>query len=192
MDPSVVHIWDAGYTAEKLARDADAVVNFAAESHVDRSISDSSAFLRSNVLGVHSLLEVVRKTGVRFHQISNDEVYGSLPLGSQEKFNKRSPYNPRNPYSATKAAADFLVRAYHNTYHLPVTISNCSNNFGPYQHPEKLYPQDCHIRPLREKGSDLRGRDAGQGLDIRGEPLLGGRPYPEEGRAGGDVPRERG
>ncbi|MGC9107706.1 MAG: dTDP-glucose 4,6-dehydratase, partial [Infirmifilum sp.] len=126
---------------EKLARDADAIVNFAAESHVDRSISDSSAFLRSNVLGVHSLLEAVRKTGVRLHQISTDEVYGSLPLDSQEKFNERSPYNPRNPYSATKAAVDFLVRAYHNTYRLPVTMSNCSSNFGPYQHPEKLIPK---------------------------------------------------
>jgi len=126
---------------EKLARDADAIVNFAAESHVDRSISDSSAFLRSNVLGVHSLLEAVRRTGVRFHQISTDEVYGSLPLEGAEKFDERSPYNPRNPYSATKAAADFLVRAYSNTYRLPVTISNCSNNFGPYQHPEKLIPK---------------------------------------------------
>jgi len=125
----------------RLAKDADAIVNFAAESHVDRSISDSSPFLHSNVMGVHSLLEVVRRTGVRFHQISTDEVYGSLPLEGSKKFDEGSPYNPRNPYSATKAAADFLVRAYHNTYRLPVTISNCSNNFGPYQHPEKLIPK---------------------------------------------------
>jgi dTDP-glucose 4,6-dehydratase len=92
-------------------------------------------------VGVHNILETVRKTGIRFHQISTDEVYGSLPLNSKEKFNENSKYNPRNPYSATKAAADFLVRAYYNTYKLPITISNCSNNYGINQHPEKLIPK---------------------------------------------------
>jgi dTDP-glucose 4,6-dehydratase len=126
---------------ERTFKDADAIINFAAESHVDNSIKDSSLFISSNIVGVHNILETVRKTGIRFHQISTDEVYGSLPLNSKEKFNENSKYNPRNPYSATKAAADFLVRAYYNTYKLPVTISNCSNNYGINQHPEKLIPK---------------------------------------------------
>ncbi len=126
---------------DKTFKDADAIVNFAAESHVDNSIKNSSLFISSNVVGVHNILETVRKTGIRFHQISTDEVYGSLPLNSKIKFNENSKYNPRNPYSATKAAADFLVRAYYNTYKLPVTISNCSNNYGINQHPEKLIPK---------------------------------------------------
>lgn len=122
-------------------KDADVIVNFAAESHVDNSIKDSGNFVRSNIIGVHNILEIVRKKGTRFHQISTDEVYGSLPLNSKEKFSENSKYNPRNPYSATKAAADFLIRAYCNTYKIPVTISNCSNNYGPNQHPEKLIPK---------------------------------------------------
>ena len=126
---------------ERTFKDADAIINFAAESHVDNSIKDSSLFISSNIVGVHNILETVRKTGIRFHQISTDEVYGSLSLNSKEKFNENSKYNPRNPYSATKAAADFLVRAYYNTYKLPVTISNCSNNYGINQHPEKLIPK---------------------------------------------------
>lgn len=126
---------------EKTFKDADAIINFAAESHVDNSIKNSSLFIPSNIIGVHNILETVRKTGIRFHQISTDEVYGSLPLNSKAKFNENSKYNPRNPYSATKAAADFLVRAYYNTYKLPVTISNCSNNYGINQHPEKLIPK---------------------------------------------------
>jgi len=126
---------------ERTFKDADAIINFAAESHVDNSIKNSSLFISSNIVGVHNILETVRKTGIRFHQISTDEVYGSLSLNSKEKFNENSKYNPRNPYSATKAAADFLVRAYYNTYKLPVTISNCSNNYGINQHPEKLIPK---------------------------------------------------
>ena len=126
---------------ERTFKDANAIINFAAESHVDNSIKNSSLFISSNIVGVHNILETVRKTGIRFHQISTDEVYGSLPLNSKEKFNENSKYNPRNPYSATKAAADFLVRAYYNTYKLPITISNCSNNYGINQHPEKLIPK---------------------------------------------------
>jgi dTDP-glucose 4,6-dehydratase len=126
---------------ERTFKDADAIINFAAESHVDNSIKNSSLFISSNIVGVHNILETVRKTGIRFHQISTDEVYGSLSLNSKEKFNENSKYNPRNPYSATNAAADFLVRAYYNTYKLPVTISNCSNNYGINQHPEKLIPK---------------------------------------------------
>jgi len=125
----------------KLVKEADAVVNFAAESHVDNSIKDSSQFIHSNIVGVHTLLEAVKKYGTRFHQVSTDEVYGSLPLNSKKRFDENSPYVPRNPYAATKAAADHLVRAYCNTYKINATISNCSNNFGPRQHPEKLIPK---------------------------------------------------
>ncbi len=121
--------------------DLDAIVNFAAESHVDNSIKDSSSFIRSNIMGTHALLEFARRNDLRFHQISTDEVYGALPLDSREKFNVDSPYNPKNPYSATKASADMLVRSYCNTYGLKATISNCSNNFGPHQHREKLIPK---------------------------------------------------
>ena len=133
-------IADKKFVEDKF-KDTDVIVNFAAESHVDNSIKDSENFVRSNIVGVHNILEVVRKKEIRFHQISTDEVYGSLSLNSKEKFSENSKYNPRNPYSATKAAADFLVRAYYNTYKIPVTISNCSNNYGPNQHPEKLIPK---------------------------------------------------
>jgi dTDP-glucose 4,6-dehydratase len=126
---------------EKNFNDADIIVNFAAESHVDNSIKNSENFVKSNIVGVHNLLEVVRINNTRFHQISTDEVYGSLPLKSSKKFREDSRYDPRNPYSATKASADFLVRAYYNTYRIPATISNCSNNYGPNQHPEKLIPK---------------------------------------------------
>lgn len=126
---------------EKLADKVDTIINFAAESHVDRSIADSSNFVRSNIIGVHNLLEISRKHKIRLHQVSTDEVYGSLRLRSSEKFKETSRYAPKNPYAATKASADHLVNAYYNTYDLPVTISNCSNNYGPYQHPEKLIPK---------------------------------------------------
>ena len=125
----------------ELVRDSDTIMNFAAESHVDNSISSPDQFLQSNYIGVFNLLEYVRKYDLRFHQVSTDEVYGSLPLNSSDSFDEHSPYNPRNPYSATKAAADFLVRSYVNTYGIKATISNCSNNFGPNQHPEKLMPK---------------------------------------------------
>lgn len=119
----------------------DVIVHFAAESHVDRSIADPSPFVKTNVEGTHVLLETALKNSVkRFHHISTDEVFGTLPLETREKFNEKTPYNPRSPYSASKAASDHLARAYHITYGLPVTISNCSNNFGPYQFPEKLIP----------------------------------------------------
>ncbi len=138
------------------ARNADCLVNFAAESHVDNSIDNSDRFVQSNVVGVQRLLEVVRKTDIRFHQVSTDEVYGSLELGSSEKFTENTKYNPRNPYSATKASADFLVRSYHNTYGLPVTISNCSNNYGPNQHPEKLIPKTI-LNALNENKIPIYG-----------------------------------
>ena len=120
----------------QLMKGTDVVVHFAAETHVDRSISDATPFIQTNVFGTNALLDAALKNKVsRFHHISTDEVFGQLELGTDEKFNETSPYNPRNPYSATKAAADHLVRAYYFTHQLPVTISNCSNNYGPFCFP---------------------------------------------------------
>lgn len=124
-----------------LSKDTDIIVNFAAESHVDNSIENASSFLKSNYYGVYSLLEAARINDIRIHQVSTDEVFGSLMPESKEIFNENTKYDPKNPYSATKAAADHLVRAYVNTYGLKATISNCSNNFGPNQHEEKLIPK---------------------------------------------------
>ncbi len=119
----------------------DIVVHFAAESHVDRSILGPQPFILSNVVGTQVLLDVARQNNVkRFHHISTDEVFGSLNLGDSKKFNERTRYDPRSPYSASKAGSDHIVRAYYHTYNFPITITNCSNNFGPYQFPEKLIP----------------------------------------------------
>lgn len=119
----------------------DTVVHFAAETHVDRSIVDAAPFIQTNVVGTYTLLESALKHNIkRFHHISTDEVCGSLQLHSKEKFNENTPYNPRSPYAASKAASDHLVRAYSITYDLPITISNCANNYGPYHFPEKLIP----------------------------------------------------
>ncbi|MFZ6035102.1 MAG: dTDP-glucose 4,6-dehydratase [Patescibacteria group bacterium] len=119
----------------------DTIVHFAAESHVDRSIMDPAPFVKTNIEGTYVLLEAALKNKVaRFHHISTDEVFGALKLDSTERFDEKTPYDPRSPYSASKASSDHLVRAYSVTYNLPVTISNCSNNFGPYQFPEKLIP----------------------------------------------------
>ena len=124
-----------------LTEKADTIVHFAAESHVDRSITDPAPFIKTNIEGTYVLLEAALKNKVRkFHHVSTDEVFGALELNSKEKFNDFSPYNPHSPYSASKAASDHLVNAYHTTYNLPITISNCSNNFGPFQFPEKLIP----------------------------------------------------
>lgn len=124
-----------------LVRDCDTIVHFAAESHVDRSILGPEAFVETNVKGTFVLLEAARKNSTRFHHISTDEVFGALPLGSETKFTEATMYDPRSPYSASKAASDHLVRAYLHTFGVPVTITNCSNNFGPYQHPEKFIPR---------------------------------------------------
>ena len=121
-----------------LIKDVDIVVNFAAESHVDRSILDSSAFIHTNIIGTHTLLESARKYNKRFHHVSTDEVFGALGP-NDPAFDENTPYNPRSPYSASKAASDHLARAYFHTYNLSVTISNCSNNYGPFQFPEKLH-----------------------------------------------------
>ena len=125
----------------QVTHNIDIIVHFAAESHVDRSILDPAPFIKTNIEGTYVLLEAVLKNKVkRFHHISTDEVFGALELNSKEKFNDNTPYNPHSPYSASKASSDHLVRSYHTTYNLPITISNCSNNFGPYQFPEKLIP----------------------------------------------------
>lgn len=117
----------------------DAIVNFAAESHNSRAVVDPTAFTRTNALGTHLLLEAAREARVqRFHHISTCEVYGDLPLDSHERFTEDSPYRPRTPYNASKAAADLIVRATFTTFGAPVTISNCANNYGPFQHPEKV------------------------------------------------------
>lgn len=124
-----------------LMKDVDVVVHFAAESHVDRSILESQVFLKTNVLGTQVLLDVAHKAGVKhFHHVSTDEVFGALALDSKDKFNEKTLIAPRNPYSASKAASDHLVNAYFNTFGLPVTVTNTSNNFGPYQFPEKFIP----------------------------------------------------
>lgn len=120
---------------------ADTVVHFAAESHVDRSILEPAECIKTNVLGTHNLLAASLENKVkRFHHISTDEVFGSLKLGTDEKFNEDTPYDPHSPYSASKASSDHLVRAYGDTFGLPFTITNCSNNYGPFQFPEKIIP----------------------------------------------------
>jgi len=120
---------------------AEIIVNFAAESHNSRAVLDPGAFVRTNILGTQVLLEAARLMGVaRFHQVSTCEVYGDLPLDSHETFSEESPYRPRTPYNASKAAADLIARAYHATFDLAVTISNSANNYGPFQHPEKVLP----------------------------------------------------
>ena len=118
----------------------DTIVNFAAETHVDRSIINPDVFLETNVLGTNSLLKVATELDLRFHHISTDEVFGALELDSKIKFNEKTPYSPQSPYSASKASSDHLTRAYFNTYGTRITISNSSNNYGPYQFPEKFIP----------------------------------------------------
>ena len=143
----------------------DAVVNFAAESHVDRSIEDPEVFLRTNVIGTAALLDVCRGYGThRFHQVSTDEVYGDLPLDRPDlRFTETSPLHASSPYSASKASADLLVLAYERTYRVPATVSRCSNNYGPYQFPEKLIPlmiaNALRDRPLPVYGTGCNVRD---------------------------------
>jgi len=137
------------------------VVHFAAESHVDNSIKGPEAFIKTNLIGTFNLLEVCRDSGVeRYHHISTDEVYGAL--GDSGKFTEQTPYDPQNPYSATKAGSDMLVRAYGNTFGLPFTLSNCSNNYGPRQHKEKFIPvvinsiRNGEMIPIYGKGANIR------------------------------------
>lgn len=145
LDPSRVelvvgNICDADLV-DKLFADADAVVHFAAESHNDNSLHDPRPFLDTNIVGTYTLLEAARKHGTRMHHISTDEVYGDLELDDPNKFKETTPYNPSSPYSSTKAGSDLLVRAWVRSFGVKATISNCSNNYGPYQHVEKFIPR---------------------------------------------------
>ena len=143
----------------------DIVVNFAAESHVDRSIENPEIFLQTNIIGTSTLMDACRKYGItRYHQVSTDEVYGDLPLDRPDLFfTEETPIHTSSPYSSSKAGADLLVLAYHRTYGLPVSISRCSNNYGPYHFPEKLIPlmviNALHDKPLPVYGEGLNVRD---------------------------------
>lgn len=147
---------------DELVPAHDAIVHFAAESHNDNSIADPSPFVKTNVEGTFRLLEACRRHGKRMHHVSTDEVYGDLALDDPARFTEETPYRPSSPYSSTKASSDMLVRAWFRTYGVPVTISNCSNNYGPYQHVEKFIPRQitnviCGIRPkLYGDGRNVR------------------------------------
>lgn len=148
---------------DRLVPGHDAIVHYAAESHNDNSIANPEPFLRTNVEGTYCLLEACRKYDVRYHHVSTDEVYGDLALDDPARFTEETPYNPSSPYSSTKAASDMLVRAWTRTYGLRTTISNCSNNYGPYQHVEKFIPRQitniiCGIKP-KLYGDGLNVRD---------------------------------
>jgi dTDP-glucose 4,6-dehydratase len=148
---------------DKIMDDVDVVVHFAAESHVDRSILNPGVFLETNVMGTQVLLDAALKHSIKhFHHISTDEVFGSLELNSATKFDEHTPYDPRSPYSASKAGSDHLVRAYGETYGLPFTLTNCSNNYGEYMFPEKLFP--LAITNLIE---DKKVPVYGDGLNVR-------------------------
>ncbi|WP_165062552.1 dTDP-glucose 4,6-dehydratase [Adlercreutzia sp. ZJ154] len=147
---------------EQLVPESDAIVHFAAESHNDNSIADPEPFIRTNVEGTYRLLEAARKHSVRFHHISTDEVYGDLALDDPARFTEDTPYHPSSPYSSTKASSDMLVRAWHRTYGVNATISNCSNNYGPRQHIEKFIP-----RQITNILCDIRPKLYGDGLNVR-------------------------
>jgi len=147
---------------DSLVREADAVVHFAAESHNDNSLDDPTPFVQTNLVGTFQLLEACRRHGVRLHHISTDEVYGDLPLGTAERFTPDTPYNPSSPYSSTKAGSDLMVRAWVRSFGLEATISNCSNNYGPYQHVEKFIP-----RQITNLIDGVRPKLYGQGLNVR-------------------------
>ncbi|MCO6558777.1 MAG: dTDP-glucose 4,6-dehydratase [Bifidobacterium sp.] len=147
---------------DKIVPGHDAIVHYAAESHNDNSIADPEPFIQSNIVGTYRLLEAARKYDVRYHQISTDEVYGDLALDDSHRFTPESPYRPSSPYSSSKASADMLVRAWHRTYGLKTTISNCSNNYGPYQHVEKFIP-----RQVTNILDGIRPKLYGNGLNVR-------------------------
>lgn len=148
---------------DALFAEADAVVHYAAESHNDNSLDDPRPFLDTNIVGTYTLLEAARKHDVRFHHISTDEVYGDLELDDPERFTSTTPYNPSSPYSSTKAGSDLLVRAWVRSFGVRATISNCSNNYGPFQHVEKFIPRQITnvIRGIRPKlyGTGVNVRD---------------------------------
>ncbi|MFZ1301796.1 MAG: dTDP-glucose 4,6-dehydratase [Candidatus Microsaccharimonas sp.] len=145
LDPSRVTLVEGDITdaelVDKLVAEHDAVVHYAAESHNDNSLKNPRPFLDTNIIGTYTILEAVRKHGKRLHHISTDEVYGDLELDDPERFTENTPYNPSSPYSSTKAGSDLLVRAWVRSFGVEATISNCSNNYGPYQHVEKFIPR---------------------------------------------------
>ncbi|GAA4755959.1 dTDP-glucose 4,6-dehydratase [Gordonia alkaliphila] len=147
---------------DPLVADADLVVNFAAESHNDRSLADPSSFVQTNLVGTYTLLESVRRHDVRLHHISTDEVYGDLDLDDPARFTETTAYNPSSPYSSTKAGSDLLVRAWVRSFDVAATLSNCSNNYGPYQHVEKLIP-----RQITNVLSGIRPKVYGDGANVR-------------------------
>lgn len=147
---------------DEIVPRSEAIVHFAAESHNDNSIADPAPFVRTNVEGTFRLLEAARKYGKRFHHISTDEVYGDLALDDPARFTEETPYKPSSPYSSTKASSDLLVRAWHRTYGLNATISNCSNNYGPRQHIEKFIP-----RQITNILMGIRPKLYGDGLNVR-------------------------
>lgn len=151
-----------GELVDRLVRESDLVVHFAAESHNDNSLTDPSPFVRTNVSGTFELLEAVRRHGVRYHHISTDEVYGDLALDDPQRFTEDTPYHPSSPYSATKGASDLLVRAWVRSFGVAATISNCSNNYGPRQHVEKFIP-----RQVTNLIDGIRPRLYGDGLNVR-------------------------
>ncbi|WP_303978519.1 dTDP-glucose 4,6-dehydratase [Streptococcus danieliae] len=156
---------------DRLAQDVDAIVHYAAESHNDNSLNDPRPFVDTNFIGTYTLLEAARKYDLRFHHVSTDEVYGDLPLredlpgkgeGPGEKFTAETPYNPSSPYSSTKAASDLIVKAWVRSFGVKATISNCSNNYGPYQHIEKFIP-----RQITNILSGIRPKLYGEGKNVR-------------------------
>ena len=161
IDLVVGDITDAALVS-RLVGESDAVVHFAAESHVDNALDNPEPFLHTNVIGTFTILEAVRRHGVRLHHISTDEVYGDLELDDPQRFTEATPYNPSSPYSATKAGADMLVRAWVRSYGVRATISNCSNNYGPYQHVEKFIP-----RQITNVLTGRRPKLYGKGANVR-------------------------
>ena len=151
-----------GELVDQLVEGADAVVHFAAESHNDNSLDNPWPFVEANIIGTYRVLEAVRRHGVRLHHISTDEVYGDLELDDPERFTEQTPLNPSSPYSATKASADLLVRAWVRSFGVNATLSNCSNNYGPYQHVEKFIP-----RQITNVLQGMKPKLYGQGSNVR-------------------------